>query len=330
MKLIALLTLFYCHGLLAVVDELVNKTDDSMTPLVLPSEIPVTRLPSAELSLLNQLKLKTHSREESRQHIWNRVRQCEGCHAYNMYSGNSYLPILQGQNQEYIYSKLLMFKNNQRSFHPLGRYFEILSSKDLMDVSSFYADQFSDLKRSLVPVDFPQVTGSSLQEVVSVQDCSDCHGEAGNGSQLIPAISGQNKKYLSYRIREIADNSSRVHFASEAPVSCKIKNISIRQSRQLASLLSVVVDDQRVEQGANVYRSKCAQCHEADNSDNTVQRQVQADNWSKHLFKGTRLLVHDTLQANQHKFIRGRNYYFSQNEMEDAIHYMIFQLQQSL
>lgn len=331
MKLIVLITVLFCHGLLAAVYHQPENDKTSARLLVLPSDIPIIHTPGSDLSLLNQLQLKVHSNEEKRQHIWERVQKCESCHAFKLYAGNGYLPILQGQNQEYLYSKLLMFKNNQRSYHPLGRYIEKLSSQDLMDISSFYADQGSDLKRSLVPVDFPQpeqMSKSERQTVVSIQQCSECHAESGNGGQLIPAISGQNKKYLSYRIREIADNSSRVHFDSEAPVSCKIKDVNIRQSRQLASLLSVVIDTQRADKGAEVYRSKCAECHDVGNDDDS--QRLLLDNWSRHLLKGTRLLIHDTLQGNQHRYIRGKYYSFSQNEMKDAIHYMIFQLQQSL
>jgi len=323
MKLLVLPGLFFCSGVLAAVINLQSEQIDDIASTV---DVPVTKSPEAELSFLKQLSLKTHSSEEDRQHLWKRVKSCEGCHSYQMYTGNGYLPILQGQNLEYLFSKLLMFKNNRRSHHPLGRYLESLSSQDLMDISYFYAEQLSDLKRNLVSAKLSDQIDSS--GVASIDGCAECHGVAGNGGQLIPAISGQNKNYLSYRIREIADEQSRVHFTSDAPLSCKITDVNVRQSRQLASLLSVVVDQQSVAQGEEVYRLKCVQCHGAE-QDSEVSS-AQATDWTRHLLQGTRLLVYKTQFGNQHKFIENRDVSFSLNEMKHAIHYMIDQLQRSL
>jgi len=323
MKLIVLLSLFFCHGVLATV---INLQPEQIDDTVSVIEVPVIKSPEAELSFLEQLSLKTHSSEEDRQHLWERVNPCESCHSYQMYTGNGYIPILQGQNLEYLFSKLLMFKNNRRSHHPLGRYLDSLSSQDLMDISYFYAQQLSDLKRDLVSANLSVQTDPV--GVASIDECAECHGVSGNGGQLIPAISGQNKNYLSYRIREIADEHSRVHFSSDAPVSCKIKDVNVRQSRQLSSLLSVVVDQQSVEQGAEVYRLKCVQCHDVKQSGEESSQ--QSVNWTRNLLQGTRLLVYNTQFGSQHKFNGNHDIHFSQNEMKHAIHYMIDQLQRSL
>ncbi|MBT3724901.1 MAG: hypothetical protein HOB14_02410 [Gammaproteobacteria bacterium] len=331
MRLILLFLLLISDGVLAAVNHQAEYADDVSPVSVLDLKIPVNRLPGDELGLLKQLTLKTHSSEENLQHLWNRVKQCESCHSLDMYARNGYLPILQGQNLEYLFSKLLMFKNNRRSFHPLGSYLESLSNNDLMDISYFYSRQQSDLGRTLVPADIQITFDQKLDrpgQAVSIQGCSECHGVTGNGGQLIPSISGQNKNYLSYRIREIADEDSRVHFTSDAPVSCKIDIINVRQSRQLASLLSVVVDQQSVEQGAAVYRSKCAECHDAGQSDE--ESSEQAVNWSRHLLLGTRLLVYNAQVGGQHKYIEKGKTTFSRNEMKHAIHYMINELLSSL
>ncbi|MCK5666921.1 MAG: hypothetical protein KAI17_25715, partial [Thiotrichaceae bacterium] len=204
MRLILLVLLFFSNGVLAAVNHLSENADDVSPASVSELKIPVTRLPGDELSLLKQLTLKTHSSEENLQHLWNRVKQCEGCHSLDMYARNGYLPILQGQSLEYLFSKLLMFKNNRRSFHPLGSYLESLSNNDLMDISYFYARQQSDLNRTLVPADIEITFDQQFDragQTVSIQSCSECHGVSGNGGQLIPSISGQNKNYLSYRIR---------------------------------------------------------------------------------------------------------------------------------
>ncbi len=326
MRLFFFLLLFFCDGLLAVVYQQSDKVNTASPFPVVQAEIPVSKKNDAELGLLQQLKLKIQGAEENSRHLWNKVRPCEGCHAFNKYAGNSYLPILQGQNQQYLFSKLLMFKSDRRSRHPLSRYLELLSVADLMDISHFYAEQRSDLKRTLVLATVKRVDKYDMtdrRQSALIRDCMECHGIEGNGGRLIPAISGQNRGYLSYRIREIADDRSIVHPGSDVPVSCKIKNVTVRQSRQLANLLAIVVDDSRVEHGAAVYKAKCAECHD------DVSQELHAD-WSEKMSQGTRLLVKDVLTGVQHKVVGGRFLSFSRIEVEDAIHYMIDQLQHSL
>lgn len=326
MRLYGLFLIFYFSGALAAVENKIDIDDIASSPTVTSIDIPVRESPDSELGLLEQLRLKVHSTEESLQHIWDRVQVCEGCHAYYPGKRNAYVPVLQGQNLEYLYSKLLMFQNNRRSYHPLGKYLDSLSTHDLMDISFFYARQSSSLQQILAFRDLQYMDEKGT--VVSIRNCVSCHGVDGNGDQLIPAISGQNKNYLSYRIREIADNNSKVHLASDAPVSCEIQNVDVRSSRQMADLLSVVLDKQRAQLGAETYRVKCAGCHAVGDRVKTAPELLV--NWSRHLLHGTEQLIYNLKVGNQHKFIHDRHLSFSQNELKDAIHYMIGQLHSSL
>lgn len=321
LKLAGLFLSLFINGVMAAVDSKVSEGVNAVSPL-LTNDIPVLNSSGDEPGVLKQLSLKVQSREKDKMDIWKKVRLCETCHAGNMVNQNGYLPVLQGQNLQYLYSKLLQFKNNRRSHHPLQSYLESLTDDGLMDISNFYSRQDSPLQQVLVLDDFQFV--DQRNRLVTLRECAECHGVDGNGDQLVPAISGQNKKYLSYRIREIADNTSRVHLSSNAPVSCNLKDVDIRRSRQLASLLSVVIDKNRVEQGAEVFRQKCAECHSVE--DKTVQAVATPSNWSRHLLSGTQPLVNRALSAYQHKFTQRRYLSIGQNEMKNAIHYMVRQL----
>lgn len=165
---------------------------------------------------------------------------CESCHSKVQINGNSYLPILQGQNQEYLFSKILMFKNNARSFHPYPGFLQALTLNEMMEISLFYANQSSNLKYAVRASAF--LIKSDSSNSLNLNLCVECHGVDGNGSAMIPSISGQNENYLGFRIREISGQGSRIHVSHDAPVNCQIPDVNIRQSKQLARQLSTNLD----------------------------------------------------------------------------------------
>lgn len=210
---------------------------------------------------LDPLEININSIQRIRQRIWNKVRICENCHTESMHTGNNYLPILQGQNREYLFKKLQTFKKDKKSYHPFPSYTQSLSEDDLADISLFYATQSSNLNKSLVRLGSTADNNAS-SPALSVDACLDCHGMDGNGARMIPALSGQNTNYLSYRIREIANDDSRVHRLRDEFINCSIGEVTVRQSRELAGRFGVAVDKQRVDRGKAIYQQVCASCHD--------------------------------------------------------------------
>ena len=274
------------------------------------------------LDLLKQLHLRSKQQFNIHQSLLRKVSLCDRCHASLLHSQNSYLPILQGQNLDYLFSKILYFKHDKRSFHPLQTVSQELSIEDIMDISLYYANQSSDLQKAMVIENFPNIQPPDLT-LESIQSCSECHGTDGNGERLIPAISGQNENYLSYRIREIASDDSRVHLKSVAVVNCEIAKIDLTGSKRLARILALVLDRDRVSRGGEVYHHNCARCH--NDGWQGAPKLGNKEDWSVRILQGTRELVNNTVIGKSSMPLWGGNSRLSRNQLTDAIHFMIHQ-----
>jgi cytochrome c553 len=259
---------------------------------------------------------------EIRRRIWDKVSRCEICHSLEFGSSNSYIPLLQGQNREYLYSKIQMFKNNPLSRHPFPNFSRSLSQDEMIDISLYYSIQNSLLDLKLVKFDSDWRDTAEEQDS-SINKCLDCHGREGNGAGLIPDLSGQSRNYLSYRIREIAGDSSKIHIASDAPISCAIGKVTIKQSRKLADKLSLVVDTTRLSRGADVYSEHCQSCHEKGSSGAPVLSN-QFD-WVSKLLSGINQYADYASRYKHKQVIELKHELLSRNQWTDAIHYLVSQ-----
>ena len=247
---------------------------------------------------------------------------CDRCHQAGMHSENSYLPVLQGQNAEYLIAKILYFRNSERSFHPMRAVTRSLSDAQIISLGRYYSEQAGPLRKSLLLARFaaPQGDNSALS------GCATCHGRDGNGKQLIPAISGQNENYLGYRIREIARQDSRVHGASLAAISCEIPQIDLPGSRRPARQFALVLEPERIVRGQLVYSENCARCH--DQGEQGAPKLSDRDAWQQRMHRGTRELVRSTVMGKQAMPFWGGNVHLSRNQLKDAIHFMLDQASQ--
>jgi len=178
------------------------------------------------------------------------LKLCHVCHNKRAYENNAFLPILSSQNQSYLKSKINLFKNDERNFHPFSRQLSGLSEDDIDYLSFFYANQPSPL------------SGSLVVKNVKTKHCLSCHGLDGNGDELIPAISGQNSRYLAYRIREINNKSSNIHTDKSLDINCQLEDVSLSVSNELSRLLSYSITPKALKQGEDIYKQRCSSCHE--------------------------------------------------------------------
>ncbi len=275
-----------------------------------------TQLPD----LLRQLQLKANNELRADLHPPAVASLCDSCHSRQQQQGNSYLPILQGQNQEYLFAKIMLFKSNRSSRHPFPMYSGRLTIDEIMDLSIYYSRQASDLtKTQVVPV--KELVEPAEHEALTINGCAECHGVDGNGDELIPAISGQNIRYLMYRIRQISRKESHIHLDSVAAVNCNIAAEGLRDSEILANQWAMVVDQQRASRGAEIYRDNCADCHSQGNKGAPILSENET--WSHRLRQGTRELVKSTLIGKNDMPFWGGNIRLSRHQITDAIHYMI-------
>ncbi len=319
------LTVFLLSSLyLSIASPLTTPKGEQQSPIFddIPEQHSEVRPEEKRVDPLSRLNYPLSGAFEIRRRIWDKVSRCEICHSLEVGYSNSYIPVLQGQKREYLYSKIKMFKENPLSRHPFPNFSRSLTQDEMIDISLYYSIQNSLLDLKLVQID-SQWRDEPKELDTSIQTCLDCHGSDGNGAGLIPDLSGQSRNYLSYRIREIASESSKIHIQSDAPVSCAISKVSILQSRWLANKLSLVVDSTRLSSGAKVYSNHCQSCHEKEGS-NAPDLGSQFD-WMNHLQSGIYDYA-DYISRYKHKDVSElKRKFLSRNQWADAVHYVLSQ-----
>ena len=241
-----------------------------------------------------------------------KIQVCETCHAAALNRYNHYLPLLRGQNQEYLFAKIYNFKTDERSTHPFPPYLRSLSNKEIMDMSLFYGNQESGLTKDWILTGYRNSGNGANETLADLQSCRTCHGADGKGSQLVPKISGQNENYLSYRIREIANQSSKVHLKSVAAIDCSINIDGIRESRKMASQLALVLDDSSISRGELIYDQNCATCHEQ--GEKGAPKLGDKLKWQERVSQGWEALIENTIRGKAKMPYRGGNWFLSRNQ----------------
>jgi cytochrome c553 len=154
---------------------------------------------------------------QSGEHLY--IQYCSACHLHSGWgNGPREVPTLAGQQDVYLLEQLIQFSVLDRKkdeMHAVVTRPEIDSPQAFRDVSSYVARR----PRNPAPEhgDGMQLqVGKRLYE----QSCATCHGESGEGNadDLIPAIGGQQYRYLLVRLRHFTqDHGAQQHSAGVEP-----------------------------------------------------------------------------------------------------------------
>ena len=140
---------------------------------------------------------------QSGEHLY--IQYCSACHRLSGWgSGPREVPTLARQQDLYLLEQLIQFSvldRKKAEMHAVVSKPELASPQALRDVSAYAA------RRPGNP-DPEQGDGTQLPagERLYVQSCAICHGKNGEGdaNDLIPAIGGQQYRYLLVRLRDFA------------------------------------------------------------------------------------------------------------------------------
>lgn len=119
---------------------------------------------------------------------------CMGCHGIKGYR-NAYpsyrVPMLGGQQEEYLVLSLQGYKNESRAHLTMQAQAATLSDQDMRDIASFLVSQ-GDLETGSARSN-GQITRGKEKAVV----CSACHGQNGvSAAPNWPTLAGQHEDYL--------------------------------------------------------------------------------------------------------------------------------------
>ncbi len=129
--------------------------------------------------------------------------KCHLCHGYKGEASNVVYPRLASQHKEYMIKQLTNFKSGSR----IGTMTEMaadLTEEEIIALAEYFSQQESathkvrDTMLSAVG-EYIFFKGNKYSGVAA---CASCHGEDGAGTQQLPRLAGQHKRYISAQLEE--------------------------------------------------------------------------------------------------------------------------------
>jgi cytochrome c553 len=132
---------------------------------------------------------------------------CSTCHGLDGQSVNTLFPKLAGQTKPYIQGQLEAIQARDRNSEHTRQFMwgpaRFLTNKQIDEIAGYFAAQ---------PAMRAGASGAAVSErgkviyhqglpAAGVQPCASCHGNAGEGDDVVPRLAGQHAYYLVSRAR---------------------------------------------------------------------------------------------------------------------------------
>jgi len=127
--------------------------------------------------------------------------ECAVCHGDNGNSSNPEIPILAGQNIEYIVNQLIAFKSGDRQNDIMRGMATNLTQSDMANLAAYYANQTPKINTANKTL---AIKGKTQYTI-----CWGCHGMNGEGYDGYPRLAGQHSTYL---INQLNNFRNRTRF----------------------------------------------------------------------------------------------------------------------
>ena len=136
------------------------------------------------------------------------VELCVACHGEQGVPQNKSIPVIDGQQQGYLYLQLRDYKNGDRRNDVMSPIAEALERADIMALAEYFSKRPWPNLRQPQPTD--AVVARALRANASI-GCTGCHLGEYQGAGTQPRLAGQARDYtlqtmLDFRSRKRANN----------------------------------------------------------------------------------------------------------------------------
>lgn len=176
-----------------------------------------------------------------------KANMCIGCHGITDYKASFpvvyRVPVLSGQNAEYIVAALNEYKTGARKFSSMRAIAATLSDTDMADLAAYYSQQVS---ASVKPApETPPAPSEAVAALLTKGACASCHGA--NYSKPInpayPKLAGQHGDYLALALRSYATEGNPKLGRNNAIMSAQVKQFKPAELKAMAEYLGSLPTD---------------------------------------------------------------------------------------
>jgi len=125
---------------------------------------------------------------------------CGICHGEKGVPKNTAIPVLWGQQENYVLKQLHDFESGDRAFEAMGWMASTLSPEEQGSAAAYFAKKSWPARTASAP---PPAAAASPPAAVAV--CQACHQQNFVGGVAAPRLAGQSYEYLVEAMRRFAD-----------------------------------------------------------------------------------------------------------------------------
>lgn len=154
--------------------------------------------------------------------------KCQHCHGMEGEASNIVYPRLAGQHNNYMIKQLKDFRSGERK-GTMNDMAKDLSDSQIVALAGYFSSK-PTLNHRVRNKDLAQV-GSYIfhhgNEFSGVPACASCHGDNGEGSDQLPRLAGQHKRYVADQLNEFHNRQRSNDNAIMHSVASKLTELEI-------------------------------------------------------------------------------------------------------
>ncbi len=158
--------------------------------------------------------------------------KCQHCHGMQGEASNVLYPRLAGQHKNYIIKQLHDFRSGKRK-GTMNDMAKDLTDPDILALAAYFSSK-PTLKHRVRNKELAQVGWFIFHrgnEYSGVPACSSCHGENAEGSDKLPRLAGQHKRYVADQLMEFnnrkrSNDNAIMHSVAEKLTELEIQAVS--------------------------------------------------------------------------------------------------------
>jgi len=155
--------------------------------------------------------------------------KCHMCHGTDGESSSAIYPRLAGQHEEYIAKQLADFKEGRRE-GTMNEMAADLTPEEMMALGKYFAAK-PPQKHRVRDKEFAAV-GEYLynkgNKYSGVTACKSCHGAEGKGTNQLPRLAGQHKRYVADQLMEFNSRKRTNDNAIMHSIASKLTELEIQ------------------------------------------------------------------------------------------------------
>ena len=156
-------------------------------------------------------------------------QKCHLCHGEEGEASSAIYPRLAGQNRNYLVKQLKNFRDGKRKSDTMNEMAKDLKDDEIVALADYFSSKPA-LTHRVRDKEFAAV-GRYLykkgNKYSGIPACKSCHGEFGQGTDELPHLAGQHKRYVSDQLQAFGERARSNDNAIMHTIASKLTELEV-------------------------------------------------------------------------------------------------------